>query len=459
MPAVVRVVIVALALVAWGPCADAGDPALFRLFLLNGDTVTSYGEYARLDDRVVFSMPVGGRASDPRLQVVSLPAGLIDWARTERHAESARYQRYVATRGEADYERVADEVARVLSRIAVTTDPREALSIAEHARRTLADWPRTHYGYRQDDVREIIGILDNAIGALRGTTGTSSFQLALVATAAPVPVEPLAPMPDAREQLDQLLRVVSMTTQPGERIALLQSAVALMHESRGALTGLDVPALRRSAEDAIRLEQSIDGRYAQLSRRLAAAARRHAASGRVVETQKVLDEVRRQDARMGRLRPEMILALETTVVAQIEAAKTLRLLRDRWMLRQSLYADYQRSVGSQMVQLVKARPQLEAIRRLDGPEPKSLQALRTRLAGGAERLARVPVPEDMGGAHDLLVTAWRFADNAVRVRFDAVASGNIDTAREASSAAAGALLMFNRAQQEIRTYLEPPRLP
>jgi hypothetical protein len=439
--------------------ARAADPALFYLYLLNGDTLTSYGEFARIDDRVIFSMPVGGSAHEPRLHVVTLPAGMIDWDRTERHVRSARYQRYVATRGEADFEVVTGEVARVLSHIAATTDPRQALAIAEGARRTLADWPRAHFGYRQDEVRDVIGILDSAIAALRRTTGSSSFELSLIAGAPAIPVEPLAPMPDAADQLKQIFRVVSMTTQASERVALLQSALALLEQSRGSLPGVDVSAMRRSAEASIREEQSVDARYTRLAQRLSASVRRHAAAARVSRAEQVLAELRRQDARMGRQRPEVVVPLEAMVVANIEAARQLRLLRDRWQLRKSFFAEYQRTVGSQVLVLVKAKPQLEAIRALEGPDLRVLESMRRRLAGGAEQLSRVPVPDDMRGTHDLLVSAWRFADTAARSRYDAVASGNVATAREASSAAAGSLLMFNRLQQELRTYLEPPRLP
>jgi hypothetical protein len=61
-------------------------------------------------------------------------------------------------------------------------------------------------------------------------------------------------------------------------------------------------------------------------------------------------------------------------------------------------------------------------------------------------------------AHDLLVSAWRFAENALNGRYDAIQSGNFSTAQEASSAAAGSILLFSRAQEEIRTLLEPPQL-
>lgn len=454
-----RLLALVLVLCAWPVPARAADPALFHLYLLNGDTLTSYGEFARIDDRVIFSMPVGGTADDPRLHVVTLPAGMIDWERTERHARSSRYQRYAATRGEADFEAVTGEVARVLSQIATTTDPRQALSIAEHARRTLSDWPRAHFGYRQDEVRDVIGILDTAIASLRRTTGSSSFELSLIAGAPPVPIEPMATLPDAGTQLTQIFRVVSMTTLASERVALMQSALALIDQSRASMSGVDVNGMRRTAEASIRHEQSVDAWYSRLARRLTASARRHAAAGRVANAEKVLADLRRQDARMGRQRPEVVVPLEAMVVAQIEAAKQLRLLRDRWQLRQSLYAQYQRDVGSQILQFIRSQPQLEAIRRVDGPELRALELMRSRLAGGADRLTRVLAPDDLKPAHDLLITAWRFAESAARGRYDAVASGEVATAREASSAAAGALLMFNRAQQEIRTYLEPPRLP
>ena len=64
----------------------------------------------------------------------------------------------------------------------------------------------------------------------------------------------------------------------------------------------------------------------------------------------------------------------------------------------------------------------------------------------------------MRAAHELLVTAWRFAENAAAERYAAVTSGDLAAAWQASSAAAGSLLLLGRAQAELRTALEPPRL-
>jgi len=104
------------------------------------------------------------------------------------------------------------------------------------------------------------------------------------------------------------------------------------------------------------------------------------------------------------------------------------------------------------------QPALESIRRFEGPAPGAVVNLRARLAGGAERLSRIQLPADMRSAHELLVSAWRFAETALNGRYDAIHSGSLATAREASSAAAGSLMLLGRAQQEIRTLLEPPRL-
>ena len=38
----------------------AADATLFRVFLRDGASLVSYGEFARVGDQVVFSMPVGG---------------------------------------------------------------------------------------------------------------------------------------------------------------------------------------------------------------------------------------------------------------------------------------------------------------------------------------------------------------------------------------------------------------
>ena len=456
-----RQTLVALLLWACAVSAEAAsDATLFRLFLKDGSAFVSYGEYTRVEDRVVFSTPVGGTPADPRLQVVWIPTASVDWARTDRYAESARYQHYADTRGEEDFAILNNEVAMVLNDIALNTNRDAALALAVKARAAMADWPRQHHGYRRDDVREIVALIDEAIAGLRAAGGASDFALALVAeTPAPAAaLEPVLGMPSLREQLDQLMRLASIASNATDRVTLLQSALAMVRESGAGLAGTELTATRTSLERRIRADLSVDRQYTRLAEQLTGRASREAAQASVTGVERELNRLVREDAKLGRQRPEMVQSLRASIEASLSDARRLRLLRDQWVLRQALYREYQRHVGSQLLQLVRSQPHLEAIRRLDGPPLGTLRSLQSRLGGGAERLERMAVPEDLRAAHSLLVGSWRFAETAANSRSDAVSTGNVGRAWEASSAAAGALMMLSQVQGSIRELLELPRL-
>jgi hypothetical protein len=437
------------------PVSAESDVTLFRLYMLDGSVLTSYGEFARVNEDVVFSMPVGGRPEEPRIQVASVKAALVDWPRTDRYSASARYQRYAETRGEEDFRILSNEVALALNDIALSANRQQALELAESVRKTVADWPRSHYGYRQNDVREILSVLDQAISSLKIAQGSTSFELALVAMADAPELEPLAAMPNARQQLDQIFYVASHA-RGAERVAVLQSGLTLLSEVGATIS--DASALRRTAETQIRQELNLDRKYASMSQKIVSQAKNYAANARVGDIEKLINRVPKEDAKLGEQRPEMVQALNTSLQSQLFAARRLRLQRDQWLLRQSAYREYQRSVGSSLLLLVKNQNSLEAIRTLDGPPPDRLLELRQQLSGGAERLQRFRTPDYLQSTHELLVGAWRFAENATRARYEAIEKANPEAAWEASSAAAGALMMLARAQAEIRSLLEPPRL-
>src|SRR5512136_2702637 len=117
------VVSVAAALVALGVAApapgQAGVVSLFRIILRDGTAVASYGEYARVGDRIVFSMPLGEVGQSPTLQLVDLPASAVDWESTEHYAESTRFAHYVATRAEADFAAFTGQIAELLKELAM----------------------------------------------------------------------------------------------------------------------------------------------------------------------------------------------------------------------------------------------------------------------------------------------------------------------------------------------------
>ncbi|HEX2311172.1 MAG TPA: hypothetical protein VHH91_10675, partial [Vicinamibacterales bacterium] len=151
-----------LLLLSGSPGAE--ETSLLRVFLLDGTTLTSFGEYTRAGDRIVFSMPMGATSGGtPRLQLVSLPERTVDWRRTDRYRDSVRAAHYAAMQGESDFAVMTGEVARVLNEIALTNQPAHRLRLAQQARAQLAEWPDRHFGYRAREVREIAELLDETI--------------------------------------------------------------------------------------------------------------------------------------------------------------------------------------------------------------------------------------------------------------------------------------------------------
>jgi len=151
-----------LCLLTAARASPADDEAtLLRVFLRDGTSLVSYGEFARVADRVVFSMPIASTVNPP-LQLVSIPADRVDWARTDRYADTARAARYTATQAESDYVALNNAVSLALNDVASIRDPARRLAIVEEARRTLAEWPQSHFHYRIGDVRQMLGMLDGS---------------------------------------------------------------------------------------------------------------------------------------------------------------------------------------------------------------------------------------------------------------------------------------------------------
>src|SRR5437867_3461728 len=100
----------------------ADDATLLRVFLKDGSSLVSYGEPARVNDRVIFSMPTAPTPNPP-LHLVNLPLNRIDWQRTERYAAAARSTHYLQTQAETDYAALSSNIAQTLNEVAATAAP------------------------------------------------------------------------------------------------------------------------------------------------------------------------------------------------------------------------------------------------------------------------------------------------------------------------------------------------
>jgi hypothetical protein len=333
--------------------------------------------------------------------------------------------------------------------------------MAERARSTLVDWPRANYGYRAAEVRQIAGLLDEVIVELRAATGSSRFDLSLVSDPMPPPRVALLPPPSNRELVEQIIVVANLTDAPTERISLLKSAAAFVEDLRKIDTPATrawVPRTRDLVARAIEAEMEIEKEYEKLARAALSAAASRAAAADVRGVERVLVEVRKGDADLGAKRPDAMAALVVAVQNKLDAARRLRLAHDDWVAKESSLRGYQRASASAVLPLQRVSSSLVDIKELAGPGPSALVRLEQAVTRATSTLGSLEPPVDLRGIHTQFMGALRFAASAVRLRRQAMASGDLKAAWDASSAAAACMMMLERAKADLTQAVKRPRL-
>jgi hypothetical protein len=443
-------------------CASAAaaqdvTPPLLRVFLTDGTALTSFGEWVRMDDRIVFSLPLSTDPT-PELQLVTLAAGRVDWPRTERYAATARGVHYISTRAENDYAQFSNQVAAVLTGIAREPDAGRRLAMAESARKAMAAWPGDHHGYRAADVQQMLTLIDEVIGELRAAAGQDTFELELSAATPSMPAESLLPPPTAAELAEQLL-TASTLAEPADRGTLLQRLVQFIDRAAALLPESWATRVRGTALGTLAEDRAVDAAYTRLTTQTLAAARRHPHAADDPAIDRVRAETLKRDAALGTRRPAEVAALLAALDADAETARRLRLARDQWHLREPEYRSYRRAVLPALREMQRATAPLEDIREQAGPAPATLKRVIARFFKTRPAVKGTRPPEALASPHALLQSAWDLADNAFALRLRAVESGDSARAAEASAAAAGALMLMARAREDIDKVLTPPALP
>jgi hypothetical protein len=438
--------------------APAEDTTLLRVFLTDGTSLVSYGEPAKVGDRIVFSMPTGSGPMPP-LQLVDMPAARVDWDRTSRYAASARATHYIQTQAETDYAALSNDVARTLNDVGQTTDSAKRLQLVERARKTLAEWPLNHYNYRQNEVLQMLTMLDEAIADLRAAATPGRYELTLSAFVDPPTIaEPLLPAPTAQESIEQTLKAARAVDVAADRSALLGAALATIDREKAALPPDWVAAKRAETEAAIQVERRVDRSYQLLTRRYVRLASQNARVADVKSLAWLLTRIRVRDAALGARRPEAVAALIAEVEAKLDAARQLQLARERWALRAPELRSYRLAIAAPMDLFAELKAPLEDIKALSGSPPGALAALQRSAARLAKLVADVAPPQEAAGAHALLLSAVQLAGNAALIRREAALAGDMTRAWDASSAAAGALMLGAKARTDIIAALRPPQL-
>jgi hypothetical protein len=445
------------AVVPLRPAEGADDATLLRVFLKDGSSLVSYGEPARVGERVVFSMP-SDVSDNPPLHLVNLPAEKVDWTRTDQYATAARASHYVRTQGDADYATLSNQIAQALNKVAFTSEPAERLAIAENARKLLVEWPQAHYNYRLADVRTMVSLLDEAIADLRAATGAQRFAFTLSAFAdVPTSTEPLLPAPTPKESIDQLLVAAGLVDVPAERKSLLATALSAMKRDAPNLPAEWLSKTRPDTQAALNREMRIDSSYSQLTKGILTVATARLRHGDVRGLERLMADVRRRDQLLGGRRPDAVAALVGALQGQLDAARKLQLARDRWALREPEYKSYWASIQEPLNQLARLQPALEGIKMLSGTPPATLTMLQQSASIALREISKVVPPDEFRSAHALLISAAQLAANAERIRREATLAGDLSRAWDASSAAAGSLMLGARAKQDMQALLKPPQ--
>ena len=438
--------------------AQEDGATLLRVFLRDGTALVSYGEFARVADRVVFSMPTASTPNPP-LQLANIPADRVDWERTTRYADAARAARYVDTHAESDYIVINNAIAAALNQVAFTPDLAQRLAVVESARKTLAEWPQNHFHYRSAEIRQMVSMLDESIADLRASAGGNRFDLSLVSMAEPLTVtEPLLPPPTPKEAIEQLLTVSQLTDSPAERQSILGTVLARIDRDAAALPAEWAAATsattRATIDEYVRIERS----YQTMVRRLLGEADTRARLADVRGVSRVLDRLRTNDQVLGGTRPDVIAAAYAEIQARLDAARRLRLARDHWALRAPILRQYGQAMNTPIVILRSIQRPLDDIKELAGSTQAVLASVSRQVERILQLVEEVEPPEEFQAAHALLVSAAHLARNAAVIRGEAAQSGDIARAQDASSAAAGAQMLSARAMTEIQSLLRPPRL-
>jgi hypothetical protein len=452
--------IVALALSVASGAFAADDAAEFRVFLKDGTSLVSFGELARVDNRVVFSMPTSASRTDPQLQLINLSADHVDWDRTTRYADALRSSRYMATQADTHFTMLWADIAQAINDVALTSDPLQRIAIAERARRTLADWPAAHYNYKQKEIGEVIATLDEAIAELRAAAGVQQFDLSFVASTSPIVSDdvPLLPRPTIREAIEQTLTAARLADSSAERVSLMVVALGSIDRDADVLPGDWRTDVRRAVRARINAELETDRAYQSLTATVLKRAALGARAADVRGIERLLNDARERDRLLGSQRPDAMAALVGAVDAELNAARELRLVRDRWELRISEFRKYHASVTSPLQRLTGLSAALEDIKALAGSGPWALDTVQRVAAQVLKSATAIVPPEEFQSAHALLMSAAQMADSAAKIRREAALTGSLPRAWDASAAAAGALMLGSRARTEMQELLRFPQL-
>jgi hypothetical protein len=430
----------------------------YRVFLKSGQALPSYGEAATVDGRLVFNLSVGGPSRPLALQLMSLPLDLVDVERTNRYTESVRAAFFAATKGEAEYAALTASVRQDLQQLSVLDNRPLQILMAELVRQRLLAWPKEHHYYRAADVEKLAGLVGDVVNELK-PPGERTFALELSAGPAEPVRETLLPAPSLREAIELSLSASAVADVEEDRLGVLRVASSIVPADDPALRGLVLNRLDQEREATVA--------YGALAADIRTRSRAATAAGDAPAFDRLETELIGRDRQLESRRPgttrqllqELRLArsaipLRPEIPARPDVAVLLDAPRPPDMpirpagVRQRLLA-YERAVRPGLSALDGLRSVLEYFRDRRQVSFERTVAAQQRLERLRAAIELVAPPPEVAAVHSTLVSALRMASEACALRREAAATNAAHTFREASSAAAGALLLADRSRSDL----------
>ena len=243
-----------------------------------------------------------------------------------------------------------------------------------------------------------------------------------------------------------------------ERTSLLATAVAAIDRERPVLPGDWAVATRAEAQAEIAKELTLDRAYQSLTTRMMLLANHRAQQADVRGLERIVQTIYDRDATMGGKRPDAVNSLIDAVQAKLDAAQRLQLARDRYALRLPELTRYRVAIRTPMDLFAQLGPALESVKALSGSGPATLDAIQRTVSEILALASAIAPPEELVAAHALLISAVQLAGNAAKIRREATLASDMTRAWDASSAAAGALMLGARARSDIQSLLRLPQL-
>lgn len=435
--------------IAWQHAQADAPTATHRIFLTSGDALPAYGDYARLDDRVVFTLFLG-EGGKTTTQLMSLPIGSVDLERTAKYSEGVRAAHYAETRGEVEYVAITNEVARAIDQLSSIEDKKKRLDLAEEARRRLLAWSRTNYHYRARDVRELAALFDEVIAELKTAAGESSLSFDVQSGPAAPEYEPRQPAPGLRASIQLALSASMAADVLEDRLAVLRAAQLALADAA------DVADLRDHVTRTLEQEITASTAYAALTTDLTSRADAAMRQGNVAALDALLTELGARDQALGGRRPEIARSLSGSLLEMLERARAHRLALDHYVFVRPALLKYEHRVRHILGGVEKLGKLLKSVRRQDSVPVQDLDAATRTLTVLLRDLDTARPPEDVLDVHATLSSALQLAREACRQRRLAVMTRRISYAQDASAAAAGALLLAAQTRKTLAQRLFPP---